>query len=199
MHIDANSHDDGQSLPPEDVIASIERFGHSNEQPAATASEAVSRKAISPFASAPGTADGIATPQRPLDEHGELTDIDLGSPPEGAAAPQSGDLVPISTPLPNASAGLSNRAETPPRPRSDVAGSGPSDEPDEIDLGSGVRSITLTTYVDSGPLASDTMPADSRPGDNQVRAALHQTSCRFRLRLVCKHRCSRVLPALRAR
>ena len=107
-----------------------------------------------------------------MDEHGELTDIDLGSPAEGAAAPQSGDSVPVSTPL-RESSGLSNGAVASPQPRSTVASSSPSDEPQDIVLGTGVQSITLTTYEDSEPMPHKKLTVGSQPANDQVHGSSH--------------------------
>ena len=145
----------------------------SNSQATANAWEVVPPESLTADAPAParGTADGGATPQRPLDEQGELTDIDLGSPPEVASAPQLGDLVPLSTPLPQSGAALSNGAVAARQPRSDIAGGSQSDEPEEIEIGTGVRSITLTTYEDSEPLPPGTVTLGGQPADDQVRAS----------------------------
>ena len=153
-------------------------LAQSNGQQVSNPHEAASQQSGSMDASlaALRPSEGAAPPQ-PLSvddaNDGQLTDIDLGTPPEAAATPEPDDPVPLSTPLGRVehTDGLSNGAAAtpPPRPAEASSSSSPAEDPREIVLGDRLQSITLTTYEDSVPLSPGTVTAGDQASDKQVK------------------------------
>ena len=149
----------------------------SNSHQSSTAHEAVisgtdSADSTTIVSGRPGSA---APSQRPADDSadGDLTDIDLGSPSDAAAMPEPDDPVPVSMPLPEIRPGpsLSDDAlATPPLRSAGASSSSHADSPHKIVLGSGVRSITLTTYEDSVSMQAGSVTADGQALDAQVNS-----------------------------